>query len=78
MMYNTISITNQVNLQMAQTEITVDRNQADLLLWCIEQTSIDLTDVELYDLKDIISKLDEVASSSASQQSVTSSVDYGS
>ena len=72
MMYNTNSIKNQVNDQMSQTEITVDRNQADLLLWCIEQMAIDLTEVELDDLEDIITKLDKIAASSASHQSVTS------
>ena len=72
MMYNTNSIKNQVNHQMSQTEITVDRNQADLLLWCIEQMAIDLTEVELDDLEDIITKLDNIAASSASHQSVTS------
>ena len=69
MMYNTNSIKNH---QMVQTSIPVDRNQADLLLWCIEQMAIDLTEVELDDLSNIISKLDEIASSSASHQSVTS------
>ena len=60
MMYNTNSIKNQVNHQMSQTEITVDRNQADLLLWCIEPMAIHLTEVELDDLEDIITKLDKI------------------
>ena len=41
--------------------VTVDKHQADLLLWCVEQMSIDLTDIELDELAPVINTLDEIA-----------------
>ena len=43
--------------------VTVDKHKADLLLWCIEQMSIDLSDNELDELAPVINTLDEIASS---------------
>ena len=40
--------------------VTVDNHQADLLLWCIEQMSIDLSDNELDELAPVINTLDEI------------------
>tara|TARA_B100000927_G_C16447002_1_gene462224 strand:- start:98 stop:259 length:162 start_codon:yes stop_codon:yes gene_type:complete len=45
-------ITSQINLKL-------NRNQADLLLWCIEQCYIDLSDDEEKDIESIINDLDE-------------------
>ena len=43
--------------------VTVDKHQADLLLWCIEQMSIDLSDNELEELAPVINNLDTIANS---------------
>ena len=43
--------------------VTVDKHQADLLLWCIEQMAIDLSDNELDELEPLIINLDKVANS---------------
>ena len=43
--------------------VTVDKHQADLLLWCIEQMSIDLSDNELDELAPVINTLDTIANS---------------
>jgi len=41
--------------------VSVDKHQADLLLWCVEQMSIDLTDNELDELAPVINTLDDIA-----------------
>ena len=41
--------------------VTVDKQQADLLLWCIEQMAIDLSDNEMDELEPLIINLDKVA-----------------
>ena len=43
--------------------VTVDKHQVDLLLWCVEQMSIDLTDNELDELAPVINTLDDIAQS---------------
>ena len=43
--------------------VSVDKHQADLLLWCVEQMSIDLTDNELEELAPVINTLDDIAQS---------------
>ena len=49
--------------QTVAQSITVNKHQADLLLWCIEQMAIDLSDNEMNELEPLIIKLDEVATS---------------
>jgi len=46
-----------------QSPVQVDRHQADLLLWCVEQCSIDLSDRELDELETVINTLDGIARS---------------
>ena len=43
--------------------VTVDKHQADLLLWCYEQMAIDISDSEDDELAPLIVKLDEIANS---------------
>ena len=43
--------------------VTVDKHQAEILLWSVEQMSIALTDIELDELAPVINTLDEIASS---------------
>ena len=43
--------------------VSVDKHQADLLLWCVEQMSIDLTDNELDAVAPVINTLDDIAQS---------------
>ena len=43
--------------------VTVDKHQADLLLWCYEQMVIDLSDSEMKELEPLIINLDKVANS---------------
>tara|TARA_B100001250_G_scaffold80642_1_gene66320 strand:+ start:413 stop:568 length:156 start_codon:yes stop_codon:yes gene_type:complete len=49
--------------QTVAQSITVNKHQADLLLWCYEQMVIDLSDSEMDELEPLIIKLDEVATS---------------
>ncbi len=48
--------------QTTAQSIVVNKHQADLLLWCYEQMSIDLSDREEDELEEIVVKLDEIAS----------------
>tara|TARA_B100000902_G_C26620775_1_gene579649 strand:+ start:70 stop:228 length:159 start_codon:yes stop_codon:yes gene_type:complete len=41
--------------------IELTSGQADLILWCIEQMYIDLSDAEEQDLRPIMSKLAEIS-----------------
>lgn len=41
--------------------IQVTKSQADLILWCIEQMYIDLSDVEMEDLKPVVDDLTKIA-----------------
>ena len=41
--------------------IEVNHHQADLLLWCYEQMSIDLSDNEMAELQPLITQLEEIA-----------------
>jgi hypothetical protein len=41
--------------------IQVTKSQADLILWCIEQMYIDLSDVEMEDLKSVVDDLTQIA-----------------
>ena len=49
--------------QTTAQSVTVDKHQADLLLWCIEQMAIDLSDNEMDELEPLIINLDKVANS---------------
>ena len=49
--------------QTVAQSITVNKHQADLLLWCVEQMSIDLSDNELDELAPVINSLDTIANS---------------
>jgi len=40
--------------------IEVTKAQADVILWCIEQMYIDLSDAEEHDLKPVMDKLVEI------------------
>ena len=43
---------------MTQDSVSVTKTQADLLLWCIEQMWIDLSDAEVEDLQDVVNQLE--------------------
>ena len=49
-------------LQSIRTQfVEVNHHQADLLLWCYEQMSIDLSDNEMAELEPLITQLEEIA-----------------
>jgi len=54
----------------SQIDLKLNRNQADLLLWCIEQCYIDLSDDEEKDIESIINDLDEFIKDGDSWQTV--------
>jgi hypothetical protein len=43
---------------LTQSSVSVTKAQADLLLWCIEQMWIDLSDAEMADLQDVLNQLE--------------------
>ena len=55
-------LTRSMTQTVAQS-VSVDKHQADLLLWCVEQMSIDLSDNELDELASVINTLDQIANS---------------
>lgn len=44
--------------KLTQSTVQVTKTQADLLLWCIEQMWIDLSDIEVEDLQDVVNQLE--------------------
>lgn len=43
---------------LTQSSVALTKAQADLLLWCIEQMWIDLSDAEMADLQDVLNQLE--------------------